>query len=85
MAKVMIEYDTDTKDLVLSINGEQQEDVQEVGVYTYEYEEGSKEGHIDIRYKPTKKDGIKTYKHSIANYINDKEILDNYFKSFSRK
>lgn len=69
MAKLSVEFDTDTKELSVKVDGVVVENAQSFSIYTYEYDEKK---HYDccIQVEPEEVAGVLTKHSSIRGYAN---------------
>lgn len=84
MAKVVLNYDTDTKELKMTIDGEDKGDLQRFCAYS----EGSGEesyGYFEADFKGSKENGVKYRMSAHGSKIVENDVIEQYVREVLNK
>lgn len=84
MAKVNIEFDTDTKQLSVLVDGVSH-DVESVNIVSYSLDGDKKDGYIDMYMKTNKENGIKYRMSAHGSSFEKSNILEDWARQTLNK
>lgn len=76
MAKIIAEYDSETKEIKVTVNGQLVANVARVSMYSEKYEEECCYGYCDVETQAKTNDGVTTYTRMCAAKEDSKDFFD---------
>lgn len=76
MAKIVAEYDSETKEIKVTVNGQLVSNVGSVNMYSEKYEEDCCYGYCSVETRSQTNDGVTSYTRMCAAKEDSKEFLD---------
>jgi hypothetical protein len=80
MAIITVDYNTETKELSVKMDGKEQEEISYICFESGEYSDGEKYGGFNATYKNNKENGISFMKHAMGN-VGEFNAIQQYVKS----
>lgn len=81
MAKITVNYDTENKDLSMSIDGQDQGPVESVLFERNEYSDGGVTGFMEARLKPKEENGVSMMMRASAEKIEKVDTIEQIARS----
>lgn len=79
MSKVVVTYDTETKDLQMTIDGQEKGQLERFCVYANSYEE-EKYGYFDAEFRQSKENGVRYSMSAHGSKIEENDILQSFVR-----
>ena len=79
MAKIVVNYDTETKELNMSVDGNEPLQLHRFSSYS-EISEDEKYGYFEADLKPSKQNGVKYGMYAQGSEIMEKDILQDFVR-----
>lgn len=81
MAKVVVTYDTESKELLMTVDGENKGDIESFHVYSEGDDDENKYGYFEAGFKTSKENGVRYRMSAHGSKIEEKDSLQDFVRS----
>lgn len=80
MAKVVVTYDTESKELLMTVDGENKGDIESFHAYS-EGDGENKYGYFEAGFKTSKENGVRYRMSAHGSKIEEKDVLQDFVRN----